>query len=60
PQFVGIGIAIVLILALIIILPAAPDILAAFQLWWLAIAAGCAIGISALGTWLLLRSAPVR
>lgn len=60
PQFVGIGIAIVLILALIIILPAAPDILAAFQLWWLAIAAGCAIAVSALGTWLLLRSATVR
>ena len=43
PQFVGIGIAIVLILALIVILPVAPDILAGFELWWLAIAAGCVI-----------------
>lgn len=60
PQFVGIGTGIVLILALIVILPVAPDILAGFELWWLAIAAGCMIAVSSLGTWLLLRSANVR
>lgn len=60
PQFVGIGVAIVLILALIAILPAAGDILAAFELWWLAIVAGCVIALSCMGTWLLLRSATVR
>lgn len=60
PQFVGIGVAVVLALALILVLPAVGDLLAAFQLWWLAVAAACAIALSCVGTWLLLRSATVR
>lgn len=60
PQFVGISVGIALVLALILILPAAPDILAAFQLWWLAVTAVCVIVPSCLGAWLLLRSATVR
>lgn len=60
PQMIGIGTAIVLIVALIIVIPSAPAILAAFKLWWLAVAAVIAIIISALGTWKLLRTAIVR
>lgn len=60
PQLIGVGIAILLIVALIIIIPSAAKILAAFQLWWLAIAAVVVIGLSSLGTWSLLRTATVR
>lgn len=60
PQLIGVGIALVIIVALIIILPSVSAILAAFQLWWLAVLAAAVIALSAIGTWLLLRLAIVR
>lgn len=60
PQLLGTGIALVIIVALIIFLPSAPAILAAFQPWWLAVVAAVVIALSSSGTWLLLRSAIVR
>lgn len=60
PQLIGLSLAVVIIVALIIVVPSAPAILAAFELWWLAIVAAVAIALSSTGTWLLLRSAIVR
>ncbi|AWB87446.1 hypothetical protein [Mycetocola zhujimingii] len=60
PQLIGVGIGLVLVLALIVLIPSAADILAAFQLWWLAVAAVVVIALSAIGTWRLLRTAIVR
>lgn len=60
PQWVSVGVGAVLILGLILVLPSADDILAAFQLWWLAVVAGCVIAVSCVGNWLLLRGATVR
>lgn len=60
PQLIALSVAVVIIVTLIIVLPSAPAILAAFELWWLAVVAAAAIALSAIGTWLLLRSAIVR
>ncbi|MCP2031364.1 hypothetical protein L1277_001455 [Okibacterium sp. HSC-33S16] len=60
PQFIGVGVGLLLVLALIVLIPSAEDILAAFQLWWLAVAAVIVIALSSLGTWRLLRTAIVR
>lgn len=60
PQLIAVAVAVVLVVTLIVIMPAAAEIIAAFQLWWLAVAAGTVIIVSAIGTWLLLRSAIVR
>ncbi|WP_111719766.1 hypothetical protein [Homoserinimonas sp. OAct 916] len=60
PVVLGVGIGIVIILALIVLIPQLPSMLASFELWWLAIAAVVAILASSLGTWTLLRSATVR
>lgn len=60
PQLIGVSLAVVIIVVLIIVLPSAPAILAAFQLWWLAVLAAVVIALSSIGTWLLLRSAIVR
>lgn len=60
PQLIGTGVAVVIIAALIIVIPSASDILAAFKLWWLAIAAVIVIALSSLGTWEMLRTAIVR
>jgi hypothetical protein len=60
PQFIAMGIVLVLALLLIVFVPQAEQILAAFQLWWLAVVAGVVIAVSATGTWLLLRPASVR
>ncbi len=60
PQLIAVSAVIVIIVALIIILPTAPAIIAAFQLWWLAVLAAIVIALSAIGMWLLLRSALVR
>ncbi|MCU1478114.1 MAG: hypothetical protein JWQ64_2807 [Subtercola sp.] len=60
PQVVAAAVIFALAIALIIIVPEMGSIAAAFQLWWLAIAAGIAILLSAIGTWLLLRPAMVR
>lgn len=60
PQLVGIGVALTLIIALAVAIPWIETLLAAFALWWLAIAAIAVITLCATGTWLLLRSADVR
>jgi hypothetical protein len=60
PQLVGIASAVVIVVALIILLPSLGAIFAAFELWWLAVAAGVIIVLSSLATWLFLRSAIVR
>lgn len=60
PQLVGVGLAIVIIVALIFVIPSAAVILASFEAWWLAVAAVVAIALSSMGTSLLLRSAIVR
>ncbi|WP_339619433.1 hypothetical protein [uncultured Salinibacterium sp.] len=60
PIFLGTGVAILIIVALIIAMPSAVEIAAAFELWWLAIVAFAAIAASSIGSWLLLRTATVR
>lgn len=60
PQVIAVGAAIPIIIALIIVIPYFPEIIASFQLWWLAVAAGVIIALSAVGTWRLLRPAIVR
>lgn len=60
PQFIAVGLIIVIVVALIIIVPSMGSIVANFQLWWLAVTAGVTIVLSCLGTWLLLRPAMVR
>ena len=60
PQLIAVGLAVVLGVALLAVVPAAAAIAAAFQLWWLAVAAVGATAMASLGAWLLLRSAIVR
>lgn len=60
PQLIAASVVILIIVALIIILPSGPAIIAAFQLWWLAVLAAVVIALSAIGMWLMLRSALVR
>ena len=60
PQLLAIGLVIALGLGIAIIVPDLGSIIAAFQLWWLAVAAGVIIVFASLGTWLFLRSAVIR
>ena len=60
PQLVAVGFAVVILVALIIIIPGANSIIAAFQLWWLAIAAVVLVLVASAGSALFLRSATVR
>jgi hypothetical protein len=60
PQILAVGVILAVGIVALIIVPQATEIGAAFQSWWLAIAAGGAIALSASGTWLLLRPAVVR
>ena len=60
PQFVAVVVVLAVAIAAIILVPQAAAIAAVFQLWWLAIVAVGVIALSAIGTWLLLRSAIVR
>ncbi len=60
PQVIAVGVIFVLGIAAIAIVPDAAAIIAAFQLWWLAIAAGVVIMVSSIGMWLLVRRAIVR
>ncbi len=60
PQIIAVALVIILAVSLILIMPMAADIIAAFKLWWLAVAAGAVIIASTVGTWLQLRSAIVR
>ncbi len=56
----GIGLGLLLAIALVILVPYAPQIVEAFQLWWLAVAALCVIALSALAEYVCLRRASVR
>ncbi|WP_308466452.1 hypothetical protein [Rathayibacter soli] len=60
PVALAVCVVLVLIVALIIVIPSMPAIVAAFQLWWLAVAAIVVVALSAAGSWLMLRSAIVR
>jgi hypothetical protein len=60
PQVLAVALILVLAAIAIIVVPQAAAAFAAFQPWWLAVAAGVAIALSATGTWLLLRPAIVR
>lgn len=60
PQLVAVGLVLALAIAAIIIVPDVVSIAAAFQIWWLGVAAALAVALSAIGTWLLLRPAIVR
>jgi hypothetical protein len=60
PQLLALGLIIALGLGIAIIVPDFAAIIAAFQLWWLAITAGVLIVLASLGTWLFLRTAVIR
>lgn len=60
PVVLGVGAAVVVMIGVIVLVPSAASIFAAFELWWLAIAASVVIALSCLGTWRLLRTATVR
>ena len=60
PQLLALGLVVVLGLGIAIVVPDFGAIVAAFQLWWLAITAGVIIALASLGTWLFLRSAVIR
>ena len=59
PQLIGAGLLALLVVAVIVV-PDAAKIIDSFQPWWLAVAAGGAVIVSALGSWAMLRSAVVR
>jgi ABC-type dipeptide/oligopeptide/nickel transport system permease subunit len=56
----ALGLVVVLGLGIAIVVPDLGAIIAAFQLWWLAVTAGVIIALASLGTWLFLRSAIIR
>lgn len=60
PQLIAGVLVLALLLAVIILVPQAAAMTAAFRLWWLGAAAVGAVVLSATGTWLLLRPATVR
>ena len=60
PQLLGIGLVVAVGVALAIIVPDIAAISAAFQTWWVAVAAGVVIVLAAVGTWLFLRTAIIR
>jgi hypothetical protein len=60
PQAIAVGLVLALAITAIIVVPDLPAIVAAFQLWWLAVAAGALSLLAAVGTGLLLRSAVIR
>ena len=60
PQFIAVGLILVIVVAPIIIVPSRGTIAANFQLWWLVVTAGVAIMLACLRTWLPLRPAIVR
>lgn len=60
PQFLVFALILVIAVVAIVLVPQAASIAAAFQLWWLAVAAVSAAVIAGTGSWLLLRPAIVR
>ncbi|MEO8906921.1 MAG: hypothetical protein ABI310_02480 [Microbacteriaceae bacterium] len=60
PVALAIVIVLIVIVALIVVIPSMASIVAAFQLWWLAVVAIVIVALSSAGSWLMLRSAIVR
>ncbi len=60
PQLIAVGIVLALGIVLLALVPQAETIVAAFELWWLAVFAAVVIMMSAMGAWRLLRLATVR
>lgn len=60
PQLLAVGLVFVLGLGIAVLIPDFAAIFAAFQLWWLVVAAAAGIVLASLGTWLFLRSAVIR
>lgn len=60
PQLLALGLIVALGLGIAILVPSFATIIAAFQLWWLAIGGVSVIALASLGTWLFLRSAIIR
>lgn len=60
PQVLGLGLIVAIGIGIAIVVPDIASIAAAFQLWWLALAAGVIVVLASLGTWLFLRSAVIR
>lgn len=60
PQFIAVGLLLVVGIALLVVIADLAELIAAFELWWLVVAAGAVIVASAVGSWLLLRPAIVR
>src|SRR5699024_5633696 len=60
PLLIAAGLALALLVAVLVAIPRFAQLAAAFELWWLAAAAGGAIGLSAAGSGSLLRRAIVR
>ena len=60
PRTLGIALGLIIAVGALLIVPAWPDLQAAFQLWWLAVAAVVVIAGSSIASWAFLRSATVR
>lgn len=60
PQLIGVIIGAMVVVGLLIVIPSFASIMAAFELWWLAVAAVVVIVLASVGMWLLLRNATVR
>jgi len=60
PRTLGIALGLVIAVGALLIVPAWPDLQAAFQLWWLAVTAVVVIAGSSIASWAFLRSATVR
>ena len=60
PQLIAVGAVVLIAVAAMALVPDAAAVIAAFQVWWLAVAAGVTILAAAVGSWTLLRPAIVR
>ncbi|MCU1406719.1 MAG: hypothetical protein JWQ43_3022 [Glaciihabitans sp.] len=60
PQALAVLIGVVVLLGIVLFIPAAEEMAAAFRLWWLAVVALVIVAVALIGTWLLLRPATVR
>jgi hypothetical protein len=60
PLALGIGLGLTVAVGALLIVPAWPDLAAAFELWWLAVIALAVVAAASAGTWAFLRTATVR
>jgi len=60
PRTLGIAMGLIVAVVALLVVPALPDLMDAFQLWWLAVAAVVIIAASSTASWAFLRSATVR